>query len=376
MIQKHFFSTIFLGLFGFILFSCNFPYQPKQFMLPEIPYKFPSGQTIKAFTDQAQNVKLAYTILEGSRWIYYVDFSDTAPMPVKLKKPAEKKNLHADSPIISPDGSFVAYYLTQGGSIDGAYIQKLDPSSEPVLIAANGTEPHWWINSLGETFIIYSDKKQIAAPLSIGKGKTYKQKVMLSGNGSLSEEPPADIAPYPMNGGLSQNGQILCTGYEQAAFYDIANTQLTLINSEPNVFQVCNPSIDPDTVHPDWMMFLNFYGTQSLVNPFINSPDYPATDTLGTIPMHAVIFIVDMTNTVKDFIPISIAGGDYVSWQDPEWSNDPRYAAALAVIDESRADLVIIKNIGDRNEKKESLIVTIGTGKLNETSTPYVWIGR
>jgi hypothetical protein len=360
-----------------LLCSCNFPYQPKQFVLPEIPYKFPASQTIKAFADNAKKVKCAYSLMEGgSRWLYFVDFNDTSPHPIKLKKPTDKKDMHADSPIISPDGTFAAYYMTEGGAmVNGAYIQKLDSLSDPVLVAADGTEPHWWISAEGETFIIYSDNIFISGPLSVNKGKTYKKKVMLAADGSLSEEPATTIAPYPMNGGLSADGQILCTGYERSAFYDIANAQLTPINSDPVAFQVCNPSIDPDSAHPDWMMFLNFSGKQSLINPFSKSSDYPA-DASGIVGMHAVLFIVDISNIVKDFIPIGIMGGAYVGWQDPEWSNDPRFAAALAMIDDSRADFVIIKNIGDRDAKKETLVLTIGTGKLNETSTPSIWINR
>jgi hypothetical protein len=363
---------LFVTIVAFLCF-CNFPYQPRQFVMPEIPYKFPSSQTVKAFADNAKNVKLAYTLMEGSREVYFIDFSDTAPQPIKLKKPAGKSNMHADSPLISPDGSFVAYYITEGGiTVNGAYIQKLDPLSEPLLIAAKGTEPHWWVNAQGETFIIYSDKILIAGSLVKGLGNTYKQKVMLSGQGALvgDVEP---IAPFPMNGGLSKNGQILCTGYDRAAFYDIKNAQLTHINAES---QVCNPSIDPDSSHPDWMMFLSFSGIQSLVNPLKTSPDYPAQDTAGTLLQHAVFFVVDITNTVKDFVAINIMGSGYQEWQDPEWSNDPRFAAALAMIDESRSDFVIIKNIGDRSKAKEVLVATIGTGKLNETSTPFIWIGK
>ena len=30
------------------------------------------------------------------------------------------------------------------------------------------------------------------------------------------------IAPYPMNGGMSKDGRYLCTGYTEAAFYDLS----------------------------------------------------------------------------------------------------------------------------------------------------------
>jgi hypothetical protein len=364
--------TVFSILLGCGILSCRFPHQPTQFVLPQNPYTFPIAKTVLDWADSAINVKIAFTLRDGSRAVYFVDFNDMSASLKKLKKPAAKTDFNADSPIISPDGRFVTYYLIQGGAIiEGAYIQKLDESADPVLIAENGAEPHFWVDPQGQTYIIYSDNFQVGE-LSLGNGKTYKRKVSLSGSGAPDGDPVV-IAPYPMNGGLSKNGQILCTGYYQAAFYSLADSVLTPVNSG---VQVCNPSIDPDGAHSDWMMFLNYTGAQNLSNPFKNSADYPAIDALGTLPMHVAMLIVDMTNTVRDFVPISLMGGGYAAWQDPEWSNDPRFAAALAMIDESQADLVIIKNIGDRTALKETLVLTLGTGKMNETSTPYVWIGR
>jgi hypothetical protein len=360
-----------------IIPSCNFPYHPEPFVLPEQPYKFPSSAEIQSFFNTTNtNVKITYTLNEnGARVVYYVDFNDSAPAQKKLIKPAGKENSNADSPLLSRDGSFVAYYLTQDGiNADGAYIQKLDPTALPVLIAANGTEPHWWVDTTvtpNVDYVIYSDQILVDI-LASGTYHTYKQKVSLVGNGSLLGAANV-IAPYPMNGGMSKDGRYLCTGYTQAAFYDTVSKLPTLINGNK---QVCNPSIDPDILHPDWMMFLNFSGIQKLINPLKDSSDFPA-DGLGNIPLHAVLFIVDINNTVKDFVPISIMGSGYGAWQCPEWSNKPNFAAALAKADENTniADGVIIKNLGDHSVKKIPLVFTRGNGKLNSNSTPYVWIG-
>jgi hypothetical protein len=354
-----------------VIVSCHFPYDPEPFVLPEQPYQFPDAGQIQTFFN-TRNVKLAYTLKEsnGRRTVYFVDFNDSAAAPKKLKKPAGFENLNADSPLISPDGSYVAYYLTNGLISYGAYIQRIDVSADPVLIAAIGTEPHWWQDSSGYPNIIFSDKI-LVDPLTTGVGKTYRQRVSLSGNGSLVGS-VEEIAPYPMNGGLSKDGRYLCTGYVDAAFYDLVASQLTRINE---TFQVCNPSIDPDSAHPDRMMFLNFYGKQNMTNPFSGDSDYPA-DGSGNVPQHAVIFITDVSNTVVDFVPLSFAGAGYLEWQDPEWSNRPDYAAALALIDDSKADGVFIKNVGTRPAVKQKLIFTKGRGKMNETSTPCVWIGN
>jgi hypothetical protein len=113
--------------------SCNFPYEPKQFVLPQPNFIFPTRSEIQNFIgNDSPNVKIAYTLKSSVRDVYYIDYhdyNDSAFYPRKLKKPSGKENLHADSPLISPDGSFVAYYLTAGATVNGAYIQRLDTAS-------------------------------------------------------------------------------------------------------------------------------------------------------------------------------------------------------------------------------------------------------
>jgi hypothetical protein len=361
---------------GFLVSSCNFPYQPKQFVIPPPDYIFPSKSGMMNFIGNGSaQVKLAFTLKNSVRDVYYIDYNDyndSAFYPRKLKKPAGKENFHGDSPLVSPDGSFVAYYLTAGATVNGAYIQRLDTASSPVLIDAKGTEPHWWQDNTG-LYIIYSDVMMVSGDFKKGIGQTYKQKVDLTSNGALSG-PAQVIAPYPMNGGLSANGQYLCTGYTITAFCSLPDLSLIKINEG---FQTCNPSIDPDTAHPDWMMFLNFGGKQNMDNPFIGNTDFPDS----SVAEHTVLYIVDYTNTVRDYVTLgqlNAAYSGYAEWQDPEWSNDPRFAAALAlvVIDGAQADGIIVKNVGDPAAKKAFLKFTLGKGKLDLTSTPYIWIGK
>jgi hypothetical protein len=355
---------------GIMVFSCNFPYRPEQFILPEwpeSPYKFPGVAAIDSFFN-THNVKIAYTLLEnGARIIYYVNFNDAVPTPVKLKKPAGMENIDADSPLISPEGSFVAYYLITGNTMFGAYFQKLDPDAQPICVESNGTEPHWWKDSAGQVYIIYSDHYMVEN-LTLGIGNTYRQKVSLGGTGTLVGTADT-IAPYPMNGGLSKDGRYLCTGYKHAAFYDIFTKTLIPINGDK---QVCNPSINPDNSPSDWMMFLNLGGVQTLNNPH----GFPVT---GTLNDHTFLFIVDAGNAVQDYIPITIMGSGYNAWQCPEWSNNPQFAAAMALPNDllPTGDGVIIKGIGNQGGQKETLIFTQGNGKLNtQRSTPYVWVGN
>ena len=373
MKHNNFLRVIFCLVMGIAVFSCNFPYQPKQFILPAIPSPFISPDSITAFIGTS-NVKIAYTLNEDSRWIYYIDFNQPSSLPVKLKKPVGKEKVGGDSPLISPDGAFVVYYLTHGNDLQGAYMQRLDGAATPVLVADNGAEPHWWTDSTGQLYVLYSNQLMsvLSTTLVPGEYATYRQKVSLSGDGSLIGA-PEKIAPYSMNGGISKNGRYLCTGYQNAAFYDLAGGVLIPIN--PGV-QTCNPSIDPDTAHPDVMMFLNIGKVpQNLTNPFLGNADFPSP----LINEHQMIFIVNSANTVVDYVSLGLLTakyGAYQEWQDPEWSNNPRFAAALGVIDDATADGVIVKGIGDANTPKEILNITPGKFKLNPTSTPYVWIGK
>lgn len=358
-----------------VIVACQFPYKPEQFVLPEwpvSPYKFPSVSAIDSFFN-THNVIIAFTLYENdTRVIYYVNFNDAVPAQVKLKKPAGMENIWADSPLISPDGSFVAFYLIAGNTEYGAYIQKLDPNAQPVLVASNGTEPHWWQDQ-DTTFLIYSDKYMVddISALPRNSGHTFRRKVSLSGANPVFG-PIDTIAPYPMNGGLSKDGRYLCTGYKRAAFYDIANDTLIPVNGNN---QACNPSIDPDPANPSWMMFLNIEGVQSLTNPFLGNADFPSSH-LGE---HAFLLIADAGNTVRDYVPITVMGNSYHAWQCPEWSNNPQFAAAMALADDasSKGDGVIIKGMGTTVSPKEILVFTQGTGKLNtQRSTPYVWVGN
>ena len=363
------------GAFGVaaIISSCHFPYQPKPFVLPEwpvSPYVFPSSAAIDSFFNTT-NVKIAYALADNVfRTVYFIDFNAATPAPVKLIKPAGMENIDADSPLISPDGTFVTYYLITGNTTYGAYIQKLDPDAQPVLVASNGTEPHWWKDSANQVYVIYSDQYMVEN-LVTGVGHTFRQKFSPNGNGSLLGAVDT-IAPYPMNGGLSKDGRYLCTGYKHAAFYDISTQTLVPINGDN---QVCNPSTDPDSSLPYRMMFLNIGGIQSLNNPFLGNADFPSNN----LSQHAYLFIVDPSNTVQDYVPITIMGNSYHAWQCPEWSNNPNFAAAMALADEfaTTGDGVIIKGMENRMAQKKILVFTQGSGKLNtQRATPYVWIGN
>jgi hypothetical protein len=379
--MKRFFTValpiLIAAIVASLLCSC---YKPTPFVLPQQRYLFPLTSDIATFLGKSPtytNFKIAFALTNnGSSNIYYVDFNDSAPTPKVLIKPAAGVNYDADKPMISPDGTFVTYGLLQGNNVYGAYIQKLDTTADTVLVAANGTRPHWYKDSAGLLYIIYSTAFfiQTTTMPSPGFEVTYKQQVSLAGSGSLVGS-AVQIAPYPMIGGLSSDGNYLCSGYEAGCFYYLPTATLIPINQG---VQICNPSIDPDPDTTNRMMFLNFNSVQALTNPFADDSAYPA-NSQGVLPMHSVLFIVDVSNTVINFIPISIMAnyGTYSAWQCPQWSNNPNFAAALAASnDESTSwDLVLIKNVSYRR-KEIPLKMTVGSGKMNTESTPCLWIGN
>jgi hypothetical protein len=88
-----------------IFCSC---YKPTPFVLPQQPYQFPDISVISKFLGTA-NAKIAFALTNnGSSNIYYVDFNDSAPVPIMLIRPTGYPSANADKPMISPDGTFVA----------------------------------------------------------------------------------------------------------------------------------------------------------------------------------------------------------------------------------------------------------------------------
>jgi len=346
-----------------ILLRCDsdWPYKPTQFITPV--YVPPALANVTSFVGTS-NAKIAFTLdIQGGRWIYFADYSaSSAPLPQKLKKPAGKeRGYHTDSPLLSPDGKWVTYFFFQIGSgLYQAYVQRLDTTSEPVLIASPASDPHWWVDSLGGWYIVYSNKGGfITGDIeAIQGGLTLRQKVD-STNPTLTIDNPDTLAPYPFTGGLSKDGKYLCTGYERAYFYDVAAKSLTAINPGK---QTCNPSITPDTIITDQLMFLNIQGVQQMTNS-------PFGDT--SIAQHRVIFIVDKSNTViKYFDHKRVFSSPKQQWQDPEWSSNPDFlATTIQNADNSWSGYLIKISTGDTLRFN-------GQVPMDETSTPYLWLGN
>jgi hypothetical protein len=201
-------------------------------------------------------------------------------------------------------------------------------------------------------YIVYATNHAFIQGLS--GGATIRQKVSLTGSGSLVGVPDTIIDSI-FKGGMSRNGDYLCTGYNPA--YMLRLSTHTVYPIDPGL-QTCNPSISPDTAHPDRMMFLNFQGIQTMTGA-------PSSN----IGQHTYIFIVDTSNTM--IWGYQVPAGTTM-WQDPEWSNNADYLACLARVTDLQWDGYIVR-ISDGRRLRFNDPAKFS---LNATSTPYVWIGQ
>lgn len=185
--------------------------------------------------------KFIYTLLQRSGTLFYVDYSVSEdPVPVPLRKPEGLESWYCHSPLISPDGGWVAYHCFPN-SAQGAYyrsfIQRLAPDAQPILIADKASDPHWWVDPIDNerSYIVYTvtegpyfSEYDYTDPLieqSGSAGATLIQRLKGTWRdvpgflGTLS--PDEGYTPYtlihlPFKGGLSRDGYFLCTAYKYA----------------------------------------------------------------------------------------------------------------------------------------------------------------
>ena len=346
-----------------LLVSCDsaWPYKPVKFIAPEPPppkHAFITKAALDSFCGTG-NVTLLYTLSKlgvMTQTIYYVHLSDPDATPVKLKKPAGREGWKAESPMPSPDGKLVAYYLFPPIGHSAAYIQRLDSTSDPIPIAEPGSDPHFYKDQQGKLFVTYADTTELLNNLlSITSRATYMKQVD-SSSGQVIDS-IGKIASHPLYGGISRDGRYMCTGYADTYIYDRTDSSYHPIDAG---LQTCNPSISTDSILTDRMMFLNFAGVQTLNNnPYGNA----------SVGLHKAVFIVDKSNSVVSAFDLNtMLGASKGEWQCPEWSNNPDYFAALAS-DADNYDIYLV-NI----KTKKALRINTDNFRVNASSTPYIFI--
>ncbi|MBD3419843.1 MAG: hypothetical protein GF398_06985 [Chitinivibrionales bacterium] len=167
------------------------------------------------------SVKIVYVLNE---FIYFIDYSQASPAAVKLNVPADKEGYKVESPMISPNGEWIAYHyrLAEDGI---AYIQKLEANSSPILASSPGTDPHWFVDpDSRELFLIYADA---VGPLGAyldevpqdgSEGNTYYRLINLNSSWRRVGEENL-LLGLPFQGGITKDGTALVTGYQWAYIY-------------------------------------------------------------------------------------------------------------------------------------------------------------
>jgi hypothetical protein len=353
--------------------GCNYqlPFHPVQFVTPRLSVPLTSRDMIRDFLGLSHySFKLAFT-RKADQSIYVVDFSrietDNDGQHVSPKVYRFKAEGIPDSPLFSPDGEWITYFVRLDATVQKSYVRKISDNSTSIEVAAQGTDPHFWEDSSGRLYVVYSDRYQVnlnELPVITGYA-TYRQEIN-GETGALTGD-RQDLLDMPFNGGLSKDGRYLSTGYSDGAFYDLKNDVLHRVNYDATLggMQICNASISPDSVHTDWMLFLPFVGAQKL--------DYSGVETSpGMVKKHEYLFVVDKENKVR--WQRAFPDG-YYQWQDPEWTNEFNFIVALAKVvsneNDTRHDCFLI-----RQSDKAVIRLTTDEFRLDGSATPAFWIAK
>lgn len=177
-------------------------------------------------------VKVAWSVEKNGYSIQYIDYSEASLKIHRLIKPKGKETWKAESGMISPDGKWIAYNLFQRLDQYEAYVQKLAPESQPILLMSGAMDPRWWVHPsdpsrifltyiqvpAGEGYLIKQDLLDAQVRENGSAGSTWMQELRLNAElpaADLSLEwvgEPRKIVDLPFRGGRSPDGRWLATG--------------------------------------------------------------------------------------------------------------------------------------------------------------------
>jgi formylglycine-generating enzyme required for sulfatase activity len=307
------------------------------------------------------HVKLVFVRMErGARQLWYIDFSEPAPMPRLL---ADTMQPH--QPVISPDGRFVAYSSLGEGYMGRSQftVRALDAGSQQKTVTPQGRNaflPRWWVDrAAGDTSIIYTDGASLDNTVQWSGEQTWIQDMA---GGAFNGEPRVLWPRGSYHGGRSSDGRFLGTGYPKSKLVDmgIPDTNLPLFiapyNGRDDNPQTCNLSMSPSLADPGDAMLLDF--------------GYPRVSTLvgASYGFHAVIFICTprylTSQNVKAWFMAPQAFGQ---WDDVEYTNHPRFGAAMARTEgDAASNTIYCIDLAD------SAYLRIAAG--TDIREPWLWI--
>jgi hypothetical protein len=176
------------------------------------------------------DVRIVYAKVENGFTLYFIDYSQASPQPVKLAKPEGRETWYCESALISPDGDWVAYNCYENVEFYMSYVQQLSAGSQPYLVEEDACDPHWWVHPRDRS-LVYLVYSKVTGSYFVKEdftddqveqqglaGSTVKQQVELFAGmpahaGVQFAGSPQTLANLPFRGGLSRDGWYMCTGY-------------------------------------------------------------------------------------------------------------------------------------------------------------------
>jgi hypothetical protein len=290
----------------------------------------PSAQQVRNFTGSAQT-RLVFVngIDSTTRYLYYVDFSETAPVIHKIAATHGAWN-----PSISPDGNSVAYSIgAEGSATIAVWICQLAENATPVLVTQGHAHEPRFVKDTASSQLVSTTTWQ--AGDWNGLGQTMVKNV------------PGSV-PAPMESILYAQGSFHCglsvdkrylattmfepnprmvdvtTGTVYTLHSLLCKNKTTQVDTIINP-QTCNGSISSSGIFTNVMMYED-YGI----------PVQYTHQTLGYWGFHKRLFISSSQGDIirwYDFpdslMPVSRANVTGCRWTHSEWSvNHPYYGVA------------------------------------------------
>jgi hypothetical protein len=303
------------------------------------------------------NIKLAFTC-QGQMWL--IDFSAASPQ-IQVMAGAGSSYY----PVISSDGRWVTYQTgieAEGGPssstiVGKCWIRECSVTGTAVKVADTGYVPRFVQNTSADTpEVIYSTSLACPQKLCYNGGQTLKRKII----NKVPQAPEVVFGQGSYYGGLSWDNRFLNTGWEggpngfildlqdQSKLPHPAHTMRTLKikkdSTSLDTFDMvpvgtCNISRPASRIFTNTMLYFDF-GSAVIKAAGCYHP------LLGSWKIHEKLFVsrydgedLQVYDTPIDRTVITVASaqgtGEAVgkSWDNPEWSNHPYFAAANLLID-------------------------------------------
>ena len=314
-----------------------------------------SNSMMRAFAGAPESKLVFVNVTGQNRTLCCIDFAATMPFVCEF---TDDKIVYM--PTISPDGLFVAYCSSNEGQSGPSKItiRSLNSQGSSLVQLAPDTAyaPRWLVNrSTGDTCIVYTNSAIMNSSSLWKSTKTFMQKVS---GGKAVGSPQMIIADGSYHDGLSADMRYAVSGYNRLMMRDL------LTNEEKQLFlsprngkdasgstQVCNVSMAPDTGGDARCLFLDF--------------GYSGTSTVTgcSYGMHQYLFVTSFADSITNFL-----GCPNGEWDNPEWSNQARFAVATCRNSSDQAHGIYAIDLNSHGYRAAA------TG--TELQQPYWWIGR